>query len=245
MVFQNTGKKATELYRAFIFYFSFLGHLIASVFLHSNAIVWRPTFTTTLIAGGWIVFPLIVVSVLIGMSMALSIHYILAPFHLQHQAIIIAQTTMLHDAAPLLIGFVLCVHCSLNLINPKHPSLKHSPQDVLLKTIIPLIVSINCTALLLYIYVTLSFLIGVYFTFYYFLQININEYLAGLNDIIYSSDIVGSVAKSLLFATIASVTAGYYYYDVASRILSTRTAVSRIITRGLFWLVVISVLIKL
>ena len=188
--------------------------------------------------------PLVIITMLMGISLALSIHFILARYNLQNEALFIAQDSMIKDIAPLPIGFVLCVHCGLNLIDKNHPSLHQPPQTVLLETIIPLIVAMNITAILLYTYVCSAFYTSVFLAFNYFLHTNTDEYLIKLSRIINPLDIGLSIGKTMLLATIASFIAGYYYYDVALRVLPTRKAVSRIITRGLFWLVVISVLIK-
>ena len=188
--------------------------------------------------------PLIFVSLLMGMSLAISINYILAPFNLQQQAMLIAENAIIHDFAPMTIGFVLCAQCGLNLIDFYHPDQRQTPDKVLLETIIPLVTGINITALLLFTYVSLAFFVSVLFTFYYFLQLDTHEYLIRLSAVINYADLISSLCKTILYATIASFTAGYYYYDVANRVLSTRKAVSRIITRGLFWLIAMNVLLK-
>lgn len=72
-----------------------------------------------------------------------------------------------------------------------------------------------------------------------------DEYLLRLSEIINPADVITSLIKTILYASIASYTAGYYYYYVTNKVMPVRRAVSRIITRGLFWLVVISVLVKL
>ncbi|OGV49185.1 MAG: hypothetical protein A3F46_04460 [Legionellales bacterium RIFCSPHIGHO2_12_FULL_42_9] len=182
---------------------------------------------------------------LIGMALTVGIHLTLARFHLQQQAMVIIQTTMLRDIAPLPIGFVLCVHCGLNLIEKNHPSLHQSPKVVLLETIIPLFAGINIAALLLYTYVFISFLFSAYITSYFILETNTDEYLLRLSQIINPDEAIESLVKTVVYATTASLIAGYYYYAVASEVMPTRQAVSRIITRSLFWLIVISVGLKL
>lgn len=244
-LFKWTGKKTTANWQALIFFFQFIGDLSSNLLGNWPNIIWKRTFISTLKAGTAIVLPLILVSMLLGISLTFSIHYILAPFNLQNKALFIAQNSLIRDFAPLIIGFVLCVQCGLNLIDAKHPSLHQPLQKVLLETIIPLIFSINFTALLLYAYISVSFYISVFFTFYYFLHSNTHEYLLKLSGIINPIELLSSLSKTVIFATIGSITAGYYYYDVANRVIPTRKAVSRIITRGLFWLVIISVLLKI
>ncbi|WP_058526073.1 ABC transporter permease [Legionella erythra] len=245
ILFQRTGEKAGALLQSTLFFFVFFGNFFYSLVCNWNAITWRESFFATLRAGTWVVIPLLFVSMLMGTSLAVSIHYMLAPYNLQHQGMLIAQNTVIHDFAPLTIGFVLCTQCGLNLIDFYHPSLHEDPQKVLLENIIPLVAGFNVTALLLYTYVSLGFLTSIFLTFYYYLKADINEYLIRLGDVITLADLLNSLCKTILYATIASFTAGYYYYDVANRILPTRKAVSRIITRGLFWLITVSVVLKL
>jgi ABC-type transporter Mla maintaining outer membrane lipid asymmetry permease subunit MlaE len=242
---KHVGKNVHELHRSVTFFFQFLGELISQVFRHGNKIVWRKTLVANLYTGASIVIPLILISMLIGMAMALSIHITLTRFHVQQQAMIIAQTTMLRDIVPLPIGFVLCVHCGLNLIERDHPSLHKPPKTVLLETIIPLLAGLNLTAMLLYAYVVSSFLLSAFITSYFILQINTDEYLFRLGDILNPLYLLSSLGKTLFFSTIASLIAGYYYYGVASNVISTRLAVSRVITRSLFWIIIISVSLKL
>lgn len=243
-LFKRTGEKTTEISDSIRFFFLFLGHFFYSFVVKSSQIKWRHTLWGSLRAGSWIVLPLIIVTMLMGISIALSINYILARYNLQNQALFIVQESMIRDIAPFPIGFVLCVHCGLNLIDKNHPSLNQPPETVLLETIIPLIVAMNLTAMLLYTYVSAAFYASVFLAFNYFLHTNTDEYLLKLSRIISPMDITLSIGKTMLLATVASLIAGYYYYDVAMRVLATRKAVSRIITRGLFWLVVISVFIK-
>ena len=241
----KTINEFNQLYFSVTFFFQFLGELISRALRHGNRIVWRKVLIANLYTGASIVIPLVLMSMLIGMAMALSIHITLTRFHVQQQAMLIAQTTMLRDIAPLPIGFVLCVHCGLNLIEKDHPSLHLQPKIVLLETIIPLIAAMNLTALLLYTYVVSSFLLSAFVTSYFILEANTDEYLFQLGGILSPIDLLGSLGKTLFFSTIASLVAGYYYYGVASNVISTRLAVSRVITRSLFWLIVISVSLKL
>ncbi|KTC69441.1 ABC transporter permease [Legionella birminghamensis] len=243
--FFHTGKKFFNLQRAITLFFIYLGHLSYIFIFKWQDVRWKHTILNTLHAGSVLVFPLIILSGLIGTSLAYSINYILAPFNLQNQALFIAQSTIIRDMAPLPIGFIFCVQCGLNLINPDHPSLNHTPDRVMLETILPLIVGVNITAMLLYTYISATFFLSVFLTFSYLLHMSTDEYVLRLSEIINPADVITSLVKTILYATIASYTAGYYYYYVTNKVMPVRKAVSRIITRGLFWLVVISVLVKL
>lgn len=242
---QRYGKRGVDFFWSIRFFFQFLGHLTYTLIYNFRRIAWKHTLAITMGAGSSLVLPLMIVSVLIAIFMALSIHNMLSMYNIQNKALNLIQDAVIRDIAPMPIGFVLCVHCSFNLIDKEHPSLHKSPQIVLRETIIPLIVGINFNAVLLYTYVIFAFFVGTYFTFHTLVHANMDEYLLRLNESIKPSDVLLSVAKTMLLATIASFIAGYYYYDVAIRVLPVRLAVSRIITRGLLWLVVFSVLLKI
>lgn len=244
-IIKTTGRKVHEIFSAFSLFFQFFGELVSQLLRHGNRVTWRKIIVANLAFAGTIVVPLVLISMLIGMALTVSIHLTLARFNLQQQAMMIIQTTMLRDIAPLPIGFVLCVHCGLNLIEKDHPSLHKSPKVVLWETIIPLFAGINIAALLLYTYIFISFLFSAFITSYFILETNTDEYLLRLSQIINPYEAIESLAKTFVYASTAALVAGYYYYAVASRILPTRQAVSRIITRSLFWLIVLSVTFKL
>ena len=239
------GAKTTELLRAIIFFFRFLGDVFTSLLGNWKAISWRQTLLSTLHAGAVISVPFIVVSMLFGISMAVSIHVMLTRYNVQSEAMAISQATLLRDFTPIFIGFVLCVHSGLNLIEHDHPSLYATPQKVLYNTIIPLFFSMNITALLLYVYVATAFILSIIFTISFILQANTQDYLLGLGGINFYWQIINSIGCAIFNATIASFIAGYYYYDVSNRIMPIRQAVSKVITRGLFWLVVANVIIRI
>jgi ABC-type transporter Mla maintaining outer membrane lipid asymmetry permease subunit MlaE len=245
MAFHATGKKIVDTYHAILLFCLFLGYLLAHLFGQWRAISWRPAFKRSIYEGVRIVNPLIVVSLLLGISLTLSAHYLLLGLRVHNQVMELVQTIIIRDVIPFPIGFVLCVACGLNLIDTQHYRLKHTPREVILKQVIPLLFGLNITALLLYSYVAISFLLGIFLTSYYFLEINTQVYWLRLNDSIQLKDIVDSLFKTIIYASIAALTTGYYYFDVAKRELTHRLAISRIITRGLFWLIVASVLLKL
>ena len=244
-IFKHAGKQTTLISRSIIFFFQYLGELTDCIINRWSNVVWHHTVKSNLYVGATIVIPLIIITMLAGMSLAYSIHVVLTPYHIQDKAMIIAQTTLLRDFAPFTIGCVLCVHCGLNLIDKNHPSLNHPPRFVILETIIPLMVGINFTAVSLYTYVFSSFLLSVFITSYYIVHANMAEYTFRLAELINIHEIVSSLLKTLAYTTIASLVAGYYYYGVASKIITSRAAVSRVITRSLFWLIMVSVLFKL
>ncbi|MFC3908967.1 ABC transporter permease [Legionella dresdenensis] len=243
-IFLKLGNKSKELWDSFVLFFQYTGEITYNFLLNYRSIGWHDTLVATLRSGTWIVIPLVIATSLMGISLAVTINHLLAPYNLQDEALFAAQRLVLLDFTPIPIGIVLCVQCGLNLIDVNHPSLHHPPQKVVLETIIPLMVSISFTALLLYTYISISFFVSMFFAYNHLLKVHIDEYLLRLSGTIKPADFLFSLFKTICYATIASFTAGYYYYDVAQRIIPIRKAVSRIITRGLFWLIVVSVALK-
>lgn len=227
-----------------LYFFQYIGLLIHKSLFFWQKIEGRNTLLKSLNSGSKLALPLILVVILIGFSLTLSINYLLSQYNLQHRVILIAQNILIRDIAPLLISFVLCASAALMLIDAHHPSLHHPPEQVMLHTTIPLIVSMNCTAILLYIYIAATLHLTIIFTVYFFIEGNITAYLLNLGTMINKSSLVISFINTVIYASIASIIAGFYYFEVSIRGLSTQRAVSKIITRGLFWLIGISVLIK-
>lgn len=249
-VFKKTGFYVFRFFKSIFFFLSFIGHLAHSsknIITRHLTISWQNVGKILYYSGVSLVAPLIIVSALMAMSLAVNSFLILNNFNLQDKALPIAQTLLLQDIIPLLIGFVLCVQMSLNIINAriKITKLQRTQQEVILEYILPIIIGVNITGLLLYIYLTSVVFISLYVTFYNLLNMNADMYVMELerNTTIFS--FTYSMIKTLLYCSIVSLTAGYYYYMVATRHVPVRRAVSRILTRGSLWLTISSVYIKL
>lgn len=227
-------------------FFQYLGHIsyvfIATLFSsHERS---RLEFLLTLKGGAIIMPPLFIVAMFIGSGMALSVHVMLSRFNIQQQAMMIAQDALIHDIVPILISFILCARAALMLIEEDHPLLKNNKYDVILEWILPLIAGNLVTAILLYAYVVVALLFSIYVTFDYILELDVREYLLRLNDSLSLPLVSISVFKTLLYTFIASLIAGFYYYCIPAREMPLKHAVSKILLRGLFWLIVISGIIK-
>lgn len=245
MAFHYTGKKTVRLYLSITLFFLYLGYLVEQFITHWRQVAWKRTLTQTMHAGSLMVLPLCLISMLLAISISLSIHYLLMGFKLHNQAMHLVQSMIIRDFAALPIGFVLCVHCGLNLIESRHAPMAGRPQKITLDEIIPLMLGLNVVAVLLYTYVIFSFFVGTFLTSYYFLGTSMQDYWLGLDDSVQVADMIESVCKTIAYASIAGISTGYYYFTISRRHLSLRLGVSRIITRGLFWQIVLSVVFKL
>ncbi|STX43760.1 ABC transporter permease [Legionella donaldsonii] len=247
-VFRRTGFNVIKFIASVTLFFHFIGHLWHCMqdFLWGRSVIsWERIIKTIYRSGAKLAIPLLFISALMGMSIATNLHHILNKYHLQHKALLIVQNLLTRDFVPLLIGYVLCVQSSLNLITARVTKLHRVPQEVLLDYILPIIIGINITALLLYTYTVAAFIFSVYLTFHFVLGISTHEYLLHLAGSITFVEIFISILKTSVYCTIVSLIVGYYYYDVAVRNISVRQAVSRIITRGLLWLTAFSLYLNI
>lgn len=249
-LFKQTGFHVFRFFKSIFFFLSFIGHLAHSsknIITRHLSISWQNVWKILYYSGVSLVIPLIIVSALMALSLGINSFLILSNFHLEDKALPIAQTLLLQDVLPLLIGFVLCVQVSLNIINAriKITKLQRTPQEVILEYILPIIIGVNITGLLLYVYLISVIYLSLYITFHHLLNINADMYVMELERNTTFFSVTYSIIKTLLYCSIVSFTAGYYYYMVATRHVPVRRAVSRILTRGSLWLTISSVYIKL
>ncbi|CAM2835114.1 ABC transporter permease [Legionella worsleiensis] len=245
-VFNRIGTYFIRFIRSVYFFLSFIGHLshsIKNIVTRNLSISWQNVWKILYYSGVSLVLPLIIICALMTMSLSINSYTVLQNFNIQDKALSIAQTLLVQDFLPIIIGFVLCVQVSLNIINAriKITKLQRSPQDVILEYILPIIIGVNATGLLLYIYLILIIFLSMYLTFHNFFNVSNYMFLLDLERTTTVFVFLSSVAKTLLYCSIVSFTAGYYYYMVATRHVPLRRAVSRILTRGSLWLTVSSV----
>lgn len=249
-VFEKTGRRFVRGLKSLSFFFGFIGHLSHSsknIVTRHLSITWKNVWKILYYSGVSIIIPLVLVSALLSMSLGMSAYFILGNFNLQDKALSIVQLLLIEDVLPLLIGLVLCVQVSLNIINAriKIKKLQQTPQEVILEYILPIIIGLNFTGLLLYMYLINIIFISLYITFHSILMnMDAPVYLLAMER---SSTLVTftySLIKTLFYCSIVSFTAGYYYYMVATRHVPLRRAVSRVLTRGSLWLTISSVGIK-
>ncbi|MGQ3890474.1 ABC transporter permease [Legionella sp. CNM-4043-24] len=248
--FYHVGLYVTRLLRSIGLFFVFFGHLCHSVLISMSgqlSITWNHIWRVLFHSGVALVLPLAFISSLMTVSVTVSTYLILSRFNLQQKNLSIVQDIMTVDLLPVLIGFVLCIQSSLSLINAriKITRRQQSPEEVILAFVIPIMIGISITALLLYTYVLAAIFLSLYLTFDYLYLLTTHEFILQMSQSISLEEILFSVFKTLLFGLIVSLTAGYYYYQVAVYQITMRRGVSRILTRGLLWLLLSSVLLKL
>lgn len=246
MVFRKIGSFTWQHIASWALFFRFTGHLCVSIihaFTRKIHIPWSHTLDVLYNSGAKLTLPLILVSILTGLGMTLNIHYLLTPYGLQNKALIIAITAIYRDVVPLLIGIVLCIQSALNLIEIEGRKLQNLPQKDVFEYLFPIVAGINLTAMLLYIYMISTSLVSMFLAFHYILHYE--NFLMRISSLIHVSDVLKSIFKTAIYCTMLSPTVGYYYYEVAVKDILVRKAVSRIITRGLFWILLATTYLKL
>jgi ABC-type transporter Mla maintaining outer membrane lipid asymmetry permease subunit MlaE len=243
-LFRRLGLQIVTLINSQVLIFRFFGHLFHSlkdVLFGELSISWRNMIEIMYYSGARLVIPLMFICTLMGISISQTVYYLLNPFHLHQKALPVAQNVVLHEILPLFLGFILCIQAALHLINTRIRRHRQNPEEIILEHVWPIITGINVTSLLLYIYLITVIFIGFYFTFHHILGFSAHEFLMHITGSITIFDLVYSACKTLILSIVVSIAAGYYYYETAIRQLSLRKAVSRIMTRGTSWLVIVSV----
>lgn len=245
-VFRRLGFHIVKFINSQVLVFRFFGHLFHSlkdVLFGELSITWGNMVEIMYYSGARLVLPVIFICALLGVSISQTTYYLLNPFHLHHKSLPVAQNVVTHEVLPLLIGFILCIQAALHLINTRLRRHKQSPEEVILDHVWPIITGMNITSLLLYTYAITVILLSFYFSFHYMLGVSAHEFLLHVTSSGTIFDLIYSAFKTLILCIVVSLAAGYYYYEAAIRQLSLRKAVSRIMTRGSFWLVLASVYI--
>lgn len=230
-----------------LLFFRFLGHVsynIKEIFLGRLSISGFHLLTAMYHSGAKLVLPLTLVSSLICVSIVLNVYHNISSINFQQKVIFIAQNILFYDLLPYLISLALSIQWALNLVNSRFKRIQRTPQQVLLVYVIPLIFGTIVCAPLLYIYCLNAVYISIYLSFRYLSNTNLNEYLFQITNTFTRLTILHSILKTLLYCTMVSLIVGYYYYGVAEGYLSTRKAISRIVTRSFIFLVMISVYFK-
>lgn len=225
-------------------FFIFLGALFYFSVTEFKNIAWKQGIARSLYAGFEMFIPLMLASIAIGIGLSYGLHQLLSPYKLSVSAVFLAQTVLLRDVAPLPIGFILCIKNALVLIDsPFSPQLNESGRDsVFLDTVIPQIIGMNLTGLLLYIYGFAACVISVLLSFMLILKSDMSGYLLRLSALIEPFELMLSLGKALMFMLVATLISGFYYFELVRRNISIRRAVSKILTRGIFWLSIVAAL---
>ncbi|HAT6978579.1 TPA: ABC transporter permease [Legionella pneumophila] len=228
--------------------FRFLGHLVHStikVIFGKLSIVWPNTLEIIYYCGARLFILLSFIGILLGITVSQTVYVLLNPFHLHQRVLPIAQNILTHEILPVLIGFILCIQAALHLINTRLEHYQENPEAIILAQVLPIIIGMIITSLLLYVYLVSSIFFSFYLTFHFMLGFTNNEFLSYVVNSTTLFDLIYSVFKTFILCIIVGLASGYYYYEASIRHIYLRKAVSRILTRGSFWLIIASMYITL
>ena len=246
--FHRLGRYIITHWMAIHLFFCFIGHLVCTLFnvpRRKAFIAWRGITETLYNSGARLVIPIVFISALVAVTIEINVNNFLGRYNLQLKAMHLLQNMLTMDVIPFFIASILCVQSSFSLMNLDKDKLYQQPQETLEQYIIPTMIGLSLCGVLLYVYILTTFWLMIYFSILLYLQIPTTEFFLALVKVLTPMALVYALAKTLVYAMIASLILGYYYYQVAVHQISLRLALSRIIARGLFFLALASLLIKL
>lgn len=246
--FHRFGRYIIRHWLAIHLFFCFLGHLVCTlgnVLRQRAKIAWIGVVETLYHSGAKLVIPILFISALFSATMVINIHNFLGRFNLQLRAMHLLQNLLTMDAIPFFIAAILTVQSSFSLMTLDKEQILLQPQQTLERFIIPTMIGLSLSGVLLYIYILTTFWAMMFLSVTVYLQIPSTELYLSMLKALTPDSLIYALAKTLIYSIIASTILGYYYYQVAVHQISLRLALSRIISRGLFFLALTSLLIKL
>lgn len=240
-MFHQFGAYVLKFANSFKVFFTFIGYLFYNLFyvLRGRRSISKDSVVKIIFnSGAGLVIPLMIISSLIGVSLSINVFNFLRKFHLEGPVWDLAQDVVTENIVPLLIAVFLCVRTSLTLIHAKVDRSKRASEHVIIGHILPIIIGINISGVLLYVYCLAAFHLSIYLNLVFILQVHTQHYFIHLGDDITISNFLFSIYKTGLYCTIVSIVIGYYYHVSAFEELPIDNAVSQIITRSLIWLAI-------
>jgi hypothetical protein len=240
-VFHQFGAYVLKFANSFKLFFSFIGYLFYNLIdgLRGRRSISKDTVVKTIFnCGTSLVIPLMIISALIGISLSINIFNFLRKFHLEGRVWDFAQDVVTQNIVPLLIAVFLCVRTSLTLIpaggdRSQRPSEYRTIEDILL-----IILGVNISGVLLYIYCITAFHLSIYLNLLFILQVHVQHYFIHLGNDLTVTYLLFSLFKTGLYCTIVSIVIGYYYHVNTFKDLPIDNAISKVITRSLIWLAI-------
>jgi ABC-type transporter Mla maintaining outer membrane lipid asymmetry permease subunit MlaE len=247
IIFRRFGFRFARFAASVNLFFQYIGHMIISIpriIYGYYPFSWNKMAKTLFVSGAKLVIPLMLISSLLGTSVSLNISSLLGKFNLQEQALNTALNILTRDFLPMILAIVLCTQSAFDLINAKIRRLTQAPHGTLVDYILPIMLGLNLSSLLLYVYSLFTTFLSIFIIHNYVFGFNLREFLLILSTSVTVNEILLSILKTSMYCFFTSIIVGYYYYQLAAGFIPLRRAVSRIVTRGLFWLAMMSVCFK-
>ena len=230
-----------------LLFFVFIGHLLSilkEILLGRLTLSRHHVMLTIYQSGARLVLPLVLISGLLAAAIMINVYHMLSPFYLQDHVLLVTQEILFYSVLPWMLSLVLSTHLSLNLVRARIKGLQRTTEDVTLSDILPFMLGACMNALLLYLYCLNAIMLSLYLCLVHFLKTDMHQYFFHLSHVLTNINLSYSIFKTLFYCAVVSIVVGYYYYVVAERQLLLRVAMSRIMTRSVFWLTAISVYFK-
>ena len=245
-IFRHFGLNIINAFHSFILVFRFLGHLLyslARIISGKVSVGWPNTMEFMYYAGVRPIPSLVLICLIIGITVSQAVYFLLQPFNMHQRILPTVQNVLTHEILPIVIGFILCIQMALHLINTRLEEHHRNPADFILTHVWPIIIGMNITSLILYIYLVSSIFVSSYISFHFLFGYTNNEFLIHILNSTTTFDLIYSFGKTLILCIIVGFSASYYYYETAVKNIPLRKAISRILTRSSFWLIIASMYI--
>lgn len=154
---------------------------------------------------------------------------------------------LMRDVLPALITIIIITHSATRLIHfSKHYRLlQQRSEHVVLESLFARLTAVILAAILLYFYI----LFFTYFAIYLYAALTqkafFTTYLNILLQDLKLSDFIIAIFKTTLFAFAISLISSLYYLKFENKQISLSQCASNIITRGIFWLILLNIFVEL
>jgi len=239
--FRNIGSYTLTKLDSIHSFLSFVGYFIIVVFKllrRHKALSFTAMLKILYLSGFRLCLPIMIISAMIGFSIAVTLYHLLGQFYLENKAFPITLELIIGGIAPIFMGVILAVQSSLNLINIQAQKLRHESEELFHDFILPVTLGIFVTGFLFYTYALFSFLSSSYITFQYALNANTLENWEQFGNTISFGVALNSYYRMMVYCVIVGLVVGYYYYRIHLNKISVRKGVSRIMTRSVLFIII-------
>ncbi|WP_019217762.1 ABC transporter permease [Legionella tunisiensis] len=177
--FRRFGINVINSINSIVLVFRFLGHLLYSLICIISGKVsvgWSNAIEFMYYAGVRPVTSLVLICLLIGITVSQAVYFLLQPFNLHQRILPTVQNILTHEILPIVIGFILCIQVALHLINTRLEEHNRNPEDFILTHVWPIIIGMNMTSLILYVYLVSSIFSALILAFIFYLGIQIMNF---------------------------------------------------------------------
>jgi len=190
-----------------------------------------------------LIFPLTALTLLITIGMILFAGPIVSQFNLQQHVVRITNNVLLRDTLPVLIALTLAFHFSIRLIHFATSKYKDNLDYGVHQHLLSQMMAISVAGPLLYLYIVLVNFIVIFLLLSVQYNILLPVYVSTLRDNIKLGFFVVAFIKIFISTIITGLAASFYYSQFNQKRISLYRAVSCLMTRVVFWLIISNILL--